>query len=400
MEKKKVALAINYDYHDYGGMLQAFATQRALTKIGVDSETIDFDSLKDDINKRKWKYFLSNIFDLTIVKEKGRVIAKKIRTRLNGNLKEKLSERDAAFDAFCKKGFKVSQKFGSWQALTNGCRKYDAVIVGSDQLWLPSNVMGDYYTLNFVPSDVRKIAYATSFGIGAVPEKMKGQYAQYLSRIECLSARETSGQDIIKQCVGRDVPLVCDPTMLLEKEDWSEIATEKRIIKEDYVFCYFMGDNPEQREFVKRLAKAKDLKIVALLHLDQYIAADEDYVDYAPYNISPADFVNLVKNANYICTDSFHGTVFSIIFSRNFFTFKRFNKKASLSTNTRLTSLLNRLGLNERLYTGEESVDGSLDGCNYEKVQQNLKAFRADSFSYLKKSIGLKKNDKSSLCVR
>lgn len=389
MDKKKVALAINYDYHDYGGMLQAFATQKALTKIGVDSEAIDFECLKGDINKRKWQYFLSNIFDLTIVKEKGRVIAKKIRTRLNGDLKEKLAERDAAFDAFCKEGFKVSRKFSSWQDLSNGCHDYDAVIVGSDQLWLPSNVAGDYYTLNFVPNDVRKIAYATSFGVGAVPEKMRGQYAQYLNRIECLSARETSGQDIIKECTRRDAPLVCDPTLLLEKEDWDEIATDKRIVKDDYVFCYFMGDNPEQREFVKRLAKAKGLKIVAFLHLDQYIAADEDYVDYAPYNISPADFVNLVKNANYVCTDSFHGTVFSIIFSKNFFTFKRFNRKASLSTNTRLTSLLNRLGLNERLFTGEESVDGNLNVCNYEQVQQNLKAFRADSFNYLKKSIGL-----------
>lgn len=389
MGNKKVALAINYDYHDYGGMLQAFATQRALMKIGVDSEAIDFDCLKGDINKRKWKYFLSNILDVTIVKEKGRVIAKKIRTRLNEDLKEKLAERDAAFDIFCKERFKVSRKFGSWKELTDGCRMYDAVIVGSDQLWLPSNVMGDYYTLNFVPGDVKKIAYATSFGIGVVPEKMKRQYAYYLSRIECLSARESSGQEIIRTCIGRDVPLVCDPTMLLEREDWSEIATDKRIVEDDYVFCYFMGDNPEQREFVKRLAKKKGLKIVALLHLDQYIAADEDYVDYAPYNISPADFVNLVKNANYVCTDSFHGTVFSIIFSKIFFTFKRFNKKASLSTNTRLTSLLNRLGLNERLYTGEEAVDGDLDICDYEQVQQNLTAFRTDSFNYLKKSIGL-----------
>lgn len=389
MRNKKVALAINYDYHDYGGMLQAFATQRALTKIGVDSEAIDFDCLKGDINKRKWKYFLSNILDVSIVKEKGRVIAKKIRTRLNGELKKKLSERDVAFDAFCKDSFNVSRKFASWQDLSDGCREYDAVVVGSDQLWLPSNVAGDYYTLNFVPDDVRKIAYATSFGIGTVPEKMKGQYSQYLSRIDFLSARETSGQEIIKECTDRDVPLVCDPTMLLEKEDWSEIATDKRIVKDDYVFCYFMGDNPGQREFVKQLARTKGLKIVALLHLDQYIAADEEYVDYAPYNISPADFVNLVKNANYVCTDSFHGTVFSIIFSKNFFTFKRFNKKASLSTNTRLTSLLNRLGLNERLFTGEESVDDSLDVCNYEQVHQSLKAFRADSFEYLRKSIGI-----------
>ena len=87
MFKKKVALAINYDYHDYGGMLQAFATQRALLKLGIDSEAIDFENLKGDITKRKWQYFLSNIFDLTIVKEKAKIIEKKIKQKLNKNLR-------------------------------------------------------------------------------------------------------------------------------------------------------------------------------------------------------------------------------------------------------------------------------------------------------------------------
>lgn len=389
MTKKKVALAINYDYHDYGGMLQAFATQRALDKMGVESEAIDFNNLKGDINKRKWRYFLSNILDATIVKEKGRVIAKKVRIKLKGSLRAKFVDRHAAFERFCNNNFKTSRRFESWEDLSDGCRDYDAVIVGSDQLWLPSNVAGDYYTLNFVPDDVRKIAYATSFGIGAVPEKMRETYKQYLDRINFLSARERSGQNIIRKCTGREVPLVCDPTMLLEKDDWSGIATDKRLVNDDYVFCYFMGDNPEQREFAKRLAQKDNCKIVALLHLDQYISADEDYVDYAPYNISPTDFVNLVKNAKYVCTDSFHGTVFSIIFSRDFFTFRRFNKKASLSTNTRLESLLNRLNLSERLYSGKEDISDITGVNNYQQVQQLLGDFRQKSFKYLKESIGL-----------
>lgn len=387
MERKKVALVINYDYHDYGGMLQAFATQMALTKLGVDSEAVNYDNLKADINKRKWRYFLSNILDATIVKEKSRIIGKKMKMRLNTSLGEKMAQRDAAFNHFCHERFKVSRKFESWKDLSDACKEYDATIVGSDQLWLPSNVAGDYYTLSFVPDDIRKIAYATSFGIGAVPIKMKTTYSRFLNRIDCLSARETSGQDIIRDCTGREVQLVCDPTMLLEKEDWEKVATDKRRIAEDYIFCYFMGDNPEQRDFVKRLAEKEQCKIVALLHLDQYIASDELYVDDAPYNISPADFVNLVKNAKYVCTDSFHGTVFSIIFSKDFFTFKRFNKKASLSTNTRLTSLLNRLGLNDRLFTGHESVEKDFTIHNYDEIQKNLNAFRKESTQYLKNSI-------------
>ena len=382
----KVALAINYDYHDYGGMLQAFATQRFLEKQGIDSDAINFDNVKGDISRRKWKYFLSNIMDISIVKEKSRLIEKKIRQKTNARLKAQMAERDNAFDKFCTSHFKVSRPFDSWDDMAESSQKeYDAVIVGSDQLWLPSNVMADYYTLNWVPEKVKKIAYATSFGIGSIPQKYKETYRKYLTRIDYLSARETSGQEIISELTDRSVPLVNDPALLLDANGWDEVIKDKPIINDKYIFCYFMGDNPEQREFVKRLAKEKGLKIVALLHLDQFIETDEHYADYTPWNISPADFVNLVKYAEYVCTDSFHGTVFSIIYSRNFFTFKRFNKKASLSTNTRITSLLTRVGLMYRLV---ENVKERPDNINdWRKIQECVSDFRNASGSWLIESI-------------
>lgn len=382
----KVALAINYDYHDYGGMLQAYATQRFLEKQGIDSDAINFDNVKGDISRRKWKYFLSNMMDISIVKEKSRLIEKKIRQKTNARLKAQMAERDNAFDKFCTSHFKVSRPFASWEDMAKASQmEYDAVIVGSDQLWLPSNVMADYYTLNWVPEKVKKIAYATSFGIGNIPQKYKEMYRLYLTRIDYLSARETSGQEIISELTDRSVPLVNDPALLLDANGWDEVIKDKPIINDKYIFCYFMGDNPEQRDFVKRLAKEKGLKIVALLHLDQFIETDEHYADYTPWDISPADFVNLVKYAEYVCTDSFHGTVFSIIYSRNFFTFKRFNKKASLSTNTRITSLLTRVGLMYRLV---ENVKERPDNINdWRKIQECVSDFRNASGCWLIESI-------------
>ena len=292
----------------------------------------------------------------------------------------------AAFDEFSKSHFKVSRAFESWTDMTEASGKeYDAVVVGSDQLWLPSNVMADYYTLNWVPKGVKKIAYATSFGIGSIPTKYKKVYSEYLRRIDYLSARETSGQEIVKELADRDVPLVNDPALLLDAEGWNEIVSNAPLIKEKYVFCYFMGNNPEQRGFVKRLAKDKGLKVVALLHLDQYIASDENYVDLAPWHVSPADFVNLVKNASCVCTDSFHGTVFSVIYSRPFFTFKRFNRKASLSTNTRIISLLTRLGLEERLVTDIKSKP--IFDIDWDKIQVGVSEFRKTSSEYFLNAI-------------
>ena len=382
----KVALAINYDYHDYGGMLQAFATQRFLEKHGVDSDAVNYDNVKGDINKRKWYYFLSNILDVSIVKEKSKLIEKRIRQKFNRQLKVNMVERDAAFDEFCSTHFKVSRAFVSWNDMAEASRKeYDAVVVGSDQLWLPSNVKADYYTLNWVPDDVKKIAYATSFGIGKIPNKYKKEYSIYLNRINYLSARETSGQEIIKELTNKDVPLVNDPALLLDADGWNEIVKAEPLVKDKYVFCYFMGNNPEQRGFVKRLAKEKNLKVVALLHLDQYIATDEEFVDIAPWHVSPADFVNLVKNAEFVCTDSFHGTVFSIIYSRTFFTFKRFTKKASLSTNTRITSLLSRLGLTDRLVVDMDKIPS--DKIDWVETQKVVSDFRYSSSAYLLNSI-------------
>lgn len=383
----KIGLAINYDYPDYGGMLQAFATQKVLDNHGIENEAICFNRLKNDINRRKWKYFLSNIFDISIVKEKGRIIEKKIIQKNNKTLSIQLSTRKNALESWSKEMFKTSREFLNWNDITNSAHEYDSIVVGSDQLWLPSNVFADYYTLNWVPNNVNKICYATSFGISEIPTKYKQIYKSFLSRFNYLSAREVSGQKIIKNICNKDVPLVCDPTLLLDSKEWNKIAS-KRLFNEPYIFCYFMGDNPEQRDFVQRLAKKTNCKIVALLHLDQYISSDERYVDYAPYNVTPADFISLIKYADYICTDSFHGTVFSINYSKVFFTFLRFNHNASLSTNTRITSLLSTIGLNERLITDVNiNIESITNISKWDEIQERVIFFREKSLNYLLNSL-------------
>lgn len=388
MVKKKIGLAIVYKYPDYGSMLQALATQLTLTNLGYDSEAINTDVLQASINKRKYRYFAENLLDLTIVKEKSKIVKKKLLYKLDHTFGRNIRIREEAFKRFNKRYFKESKAFMSWGELSNHCRNYDSVLVGSDQLWLPSNIVGDYYTLSFVPDAINKVCYATSFGIGEVPPKYEEAYRKFLGRIQCLSARESSGQTIIQKMTGREVPLVCDPTLLMTVLDWDKIATRGRMVEEDYVFCYFMGDNPEHRTFAKNLAKVHHCKVVSLLHLDQYIVSDEKYADYVPYNISPADFISLIKHANYVCTDSFHGTVFSIIYSKDFFTFKRFSKKASLSTNTRIFSLLDRVNLSDRLFTAEEDAKADWHITNYDKIQEGISNFRAESLAYLTESLG------------
>ena len=154
-----------------------------------------------------------------------------------------------------------------------------------------------------------------------------------------ICVREESGKRLIKGLVGRDVPVVCDPTLLFTGEEWLSIQKQEIIIKEPYILCYFLGNNPPHRKFAERLKNATGCKIVALTHLDEYVKSDEGYADYMPYDIDPADFLNLIRNAEYVCTDSFHCSVFSMLYKKIFFTFKRYTRKTRSSTKALASSV-------------------------------------------------------------
>jgi len=388
MNNKRIALAINYNYPDYGGMLQAYALFRTIKKLGYSPEAINIGAISNDIKFRKIMYFIMNFHDFSVVSEKSQVVLKKIIKIFNRELYLNLEKRYSAFVKFYKEKFVVSEKYNNWSSLSSACRKYSAVIVGSDQLWLPSNIAGDFYTLAFVPDDVKKISYATSFGVSKMPKKQKKKVSRFLNRIDFISAREETGKEIIKEHTGKDVPLVCDPALLLSVEEWNQECSKGKIIKDRYIFCYFMGNNPWQRDFVKKLKTITGFKIVSLLHLDQYIKYDEFYADETPYNISPADFINLVKNAEYICTDSFHGTLFSSIYKKKFFTFIRFSEKATLSTNSRIFTLLRKIGAEDRLVLENYNIENLVNSdINYDVVNSNIIRFRNESLEYLENAL-------------
>lgn len=101
-------------------------------------------------------------------------------------------------------------------------------------------------------------------------------------------------------------------------EEWGCITKKERFYNEPYLFCYFLGNNPEQREFVRRVKEITGCKIVQLQHCDEYIKSDVEFPDYAPYNVGPAEFVQLIRDAEYVFTDSFHASVFSLLYQKKF----------------------------------------------------------------------------------
>ena len=355
----KIALVTCYFQRNYGSQLQAFATQMIFEKLRIPNETIRIDGLLSDIKKKKYRYFIGRLFDYDTIKDKMATVRKKIAQMLNPEYAKNLSVRYDKFEDFSKTKFHLSKYYHNKKELSSDAYHYRAFIVGSDQLWLPSNIVADYYTLNFVPDTIPKISLSTSFGVSYLSPAIAKKARTFLSRLDYLSVRELSGKQLVKQLIDRDVPVVCDPTMMFTAEEWERTLDAKGSGFDfsdgyDYIFVYFLGNNSWQRELVKKVKEKTNLMIVQIAHSDEYVKGDNGFADYTPYNVGPKEFVELIRDAKYVFTDSFHCTVFSLLNVKQFFTFPRYNHDGPTSTNGRLNSLLSLLHQEERFIRKSE----------------------------------------------
>ena len=378
-------LAYYKNHNNYGTSLQGYATVKVLQSLGHEVKIIKY--VKRDSLLRKlqiaplqlisggWKAYLHRIKKYKLAKGNSQY-ATNIRIRTNANN----SFKDANMESLC-------DQYIGYRALHKGSRNYDAVLVGSDQVWTPLGLYSNFFNLMFVDKDVRKISYASSFGVGVIPSWQKHATGKYLDRIDFLSVRELKAKEIVDTLSHKKAQVVCDPTLLLTRQEWeSEFKDIIPKVERKYIFCYILGSNVETREEITRFAKHKDLKIVTLRHTDEYLECDENFGDECPYDVNPLDFLQLIANAEYIFTDSFHCTVFSTIFNKQFVTFYRFNSKSTNSRNSRIDSLFDLLGLQDRLFVGDLNIqtDKSID---YATVNKRIAALREDSLMFLKNAL-------------
>ena len=230
----------------------------------------------------------------------------------------------------------------------------------------------------FVPDEVRKISYATSFGVNSIPWYQHKKTRNYLERINWISVREESGRRIVESLTNKEAQVVIDPTMMLSADKWSANVGD-RIIADNYIFCYFLGSSTKHREIVKNFADKERLKVVNLAHVDEYVESD-NYFDNVN-NVGPFEFDNLIKYADYIFTDSFHGSVFSILFQKKFIIFDRFRNEDSNSRNSRIDSLTSMFGLEDRRYNGD--VEAIFKCIDYESVLYRLELERSKTRKFL-----------------
>jgi hypothetical protein len=380
-----IALVTCYFHHNYGSMLQAYATQMIMEELNLPYETLYCRAPISYMKQAKLIYYIKKILVADWRLWYGKMKIRYYRKRYKNTFGCNADLRDSYFDDFAKQYFKTSPYYPTRLELSKASASYSAFLVGSDQLWNTSGAEQGYFTLEFVPDDVLKVAYSTSFGVTKVPWFQIKKNKRFLNRFDFIAVREKSGAKLIGDLTGREVPVVLDPVLLFTGKQWLHLQKLNPMIKDGYIFCYLLGNNPYQRTLIKQMKEKTGLKIVALLHLDEYIRSDETFADEAPYNIGPKEFLNLIRNANYIFTDSFHCSAFSILYKKNFFTFSRFSDSNIQSTNTRIDNLLQSTGLESRRLNKAHTAEYCLSlSSDFDGVEDKLKALRMSSISYLR----------------
>lgn len=389
-EKPRIAIASCHDKNNFGSMLQAYATQAFLENQGYDVRTIDKTGLKDAIAVGRRDYYARNLLNVPMYQEKVPFVGHRVKQKVDAAFGSHIRDRYAAFDFFEKWHFNLTRQTSSFEELSELSKQFDAVVVGSDQLWLPVNISGDYFTLSWVAPDVKKVAYATSFGVSTLDDYYQGRVRDFLANFSAISVREASGASLVEMATGQRPRVVCDPTMLLSRAEWLKVASKTyQLPAEPYLLCYFMGNNHWQRECAVRYAREHGLKIVAVAHTDTYIPEDDEYADIYPWDAGPAEWLSLFSHASFVCTDSFHGTVFSNIFRVPFCSFRRHSAKSGQSTNSRIDTLLDVLDERNRLCQAPEDFALASGGdIDFSETEKRLKEYSKESAGWLLRAVG------------
>ena len=359
MDKKKSIATVTWmSYRNSGTYLQAYALQQTLISLGFDSRIIDDSRIISSYPKKRFSPIrcLRSISPSMI------------------KFKRAFRKAEEEFLEFRNTHLLLDS---DWVFPNDLSQRYDAYIAGSDQIWSPAVKFDGFYYLDFTSR--KKIAYAPSFGVSEYPEARKASVAPLLSEFSSISVREKAGAEILKSEFGIDAEVVVDPTMLMTREQWENCLTLSSCNTADkpYLLCYLLTYNKQYIDFVKEYCNDKglSLKLIVHSHLMTGITEDEIYV-------GPIGFLEAIRGAEIIMTDSFHGTIFSMIFQKEFYSFKRFNDNLSYSQNSRLENLLSQVGLEDR-YLSADYLQLSHRPIDFLSVESTISKMRVKSLNYL-----------------
>lgn len=370
--KKKVGVLTFHGAHNYGSVLQAYALQ-----------TIVSDYLEKDCGENNYLYEIINMRiktqkDLYKAIKKNKSIANVIGNLYNLIHYKDLKKKYNKFEDFINNKLAISKKeYDSIQGVESDISKYDYLISGSDQVW---NIGAfDFDWAYYLPFDTasKKISYAASFGSSHKinDEDVKKKVKKYLSDFDYLSVRESLSASAIEDMTNRKPEVLIDPTLMVSREDWEKVTAPKIEELGEYIFFYSLGASSEDIEVLTTISEQLGLPIVIS---NTGTRNDKSLKAKRVLSAGPEDFLSLIKNAKMVCTTSFHGTVFSLIYNTPFFCM-------NVENDDRIASLLSMVNLQNRFVNKYNVNEKCKDAYNIEfnKIVEPLKKQQEKSRKYL-----------------
>lgn len=393
-------ISLYYKNRNCGGLLQAFSLCKILSSLGVNAEQICIDEKSFYVIDN---HFLKKLIDKV---KKGGVfsLVRASKIKLEGKI------RSLSFSGYIKSfaSFEAeiphSEKVYSRASIPDLANDYDLFISGSDQVWSWAlkyiddsfvdkskkyNQLLDVYFLRFVSDEKLKIAYAPSIACPYIPDNLKQYYFDSINRLDAVSIREKASLELFPDELKNKITPVCDPTLLLNSKQWCDALNLSEKKDGKYIFIYLLNPVKKDRIVVKRIKKITGLKTVTCPNITMSPSSyDYHLADIDDFNLGPKEFVNYIKNASLVITNSFHAAVFSMQFHTPFYVVDRESK---VSMGSRLDSLLDEYCLSDRKLSQDFSEDEVkiYDNIDWSSVDDILNGKRTFSLNWLKNALKL-----------
>lgn len=369
----KIGLVSPYNSQNYGTVLQAFALAYVLRSKGVDCEYINY-SVWERGSKAQYFRFL--------IKHPLYIISKKWTQHLNRNDLKYSHVRDRWFAEVVRKNnefvndyIPVSSRTYTYDTLRELQKSYSKYIIGSDQTWSPFHEL--FYSMFFLNYNKYGKAYSYAPSLGTTLPS--GFFIKFLSRkvkkMSLASCREVCNSKKLSLILNKCVKCVLDPTLLISKQEWVPYMIKVESIEGEYVLCYILGERLDISETAEMLGKNLSLPVYYITTRDIYRTKA-----YTLEDVGVGEFLWLINNARFVITDSFHCTIFSINFNRDFYCFDKM--PGASYDNGRLSDMLKQVGLQDRLLNETCEVVSYI---NYTVANQILDAKREDSLGFIDK---------------
>lgn len=319
---------LTYAYNNYGGCLQAYALQSYLKKF----PQLEVRIIRLELPERRKK---ERIFQTG----EPNLLVNAVTLALTLLRYASLRRRKRRIELFKEHYLSQTTPYRSYEEVEAYAAQTDVLVSGSDQVFNPVYASKRIFYLDFPKGSFRKVAYAPSFGISEFTPQIETLIAPWVRDFDSLSCREREGAEFLKKITGREIPVLADPTLLLDRKEWERISVSPRMRKK-YIFVYDLNGGRELIEMAREIKRRTGFQIVC-----QTQKVRKFYpVDLQIYDSGPTEFLGWIHDAEYVVTDSFHGTLFSILFTRRFYTYIAYPQTAS-----RVKNLLRTMELEERI---------------------------------------------------